>query len=208
MPEPTGRGGGHPEGPESDAGRGRCGRLPGKPTGRGGGHPEGPESDAGRGRCGRLPGKCQTRYFAVMDYRDDSVIRLPRGIPGFESEREFVLIDQPSHRPLVFFQSLRTPHLCFLALPVLSVDRSYQLAVLPEDLALLGLDASRQPKIGEEVMCLCLIAIDENRTLSANLLSPIVINLGLRVAVQAIQTGCHYSHRHPLSVEEPEPVCS
>jgi flagellar assembly factor FliW len=143
-----------------------------------------------------------------MEYSDDSVIRLPGGLPGFEDEHEFVLIDQPSHRPLMFFQSLRTPLLCFLALPVLSVDRSYRLAVSPEDLALLGLDTSRQPRIGEEVMCLSFIAAGEDRALSANLLSPVVINLKTRIAVQAIQTGCHYSHRHPLMVEEREPACS
>jgi len=171
-------------------------------------YPEGPKPDAGRARCARLNGKCQTRYFAVMEYSEDSVIRLPRGLPGFEDEHEFVLIDQPSYRPLVFFQSLPTQQLCFLAMPVLSVDRSYRLAVSAEDLALLELDTSRQPNIGEEVMCLSFIAAGEDRALSANLLSPVVINLTRRVAVQAIQTGCHYSHRHPLLAEEPEPVCS
>jgi len=177
-------------------------------AGRGGVHPEGPKPDAGRVRSARLHGKCPTRYFALMEYSDDSVICLPRGLPGFEDEHEFILIDQPAYRPLAFFQSLRTPHLCFLALPALSVDRSYRLAVPAEDLALLGLDTSRQPNIGEEVMCLSFIAAGENRTLSANLLSPIVIHLKTRVAVQAIQTGCHYSHRHPLLAETPEPVCS
>jgi len=152
--------------------------------------------------------ECVTRYFAVMEYSEDAVIRLPNGLPGFEQEREFVLIDQPSHRPMVFFQSLRTPHLCFLALPVLSVDRAYRLAVTPDDLAVLQLDLSRQPKIGDEVMCLCFIASGEDRKMSANLLSPIVINIATRVAVQAIQTGCHYSHRHPLTAGEPEAVCS
>ena len=156
---------------------------------------------------------CQTRYFAVMEYSEESIIRVPNGLPGFEEEREFILIDDPPHRPLLFFQSLQTPRLCFPALPVLSIDGSYRLAVSPEDLALLELDASRQPKIGGEVMCLSFIAAGGHRTLTANLLSPIVINARTRVAVQAIQMGCHYSHRHPLAMEEPradeaETVCS
>ena len=157
--------------------------------------------------------ECQTRFFAAMNYGKDGIIRVPRGLPGFEEEREFILIDQPSYRPLLFFQSLQTPHLCFLALPVLSIDGSYRLAMSPDDLALLELDTSRQPEIGGEVMCLSFITAGANRPLSANLLSPLVINVRTRLAVQAIQTGCHYSHRHPLPVEEPEvheaePVCS
>jgi len=171
-------------------------------------HAEFPGARASGGGCAKSSGECQTRYFGVMEYSDDSIIRVPGGIPGFENEHEFILIDQPSHRPLVFFQSLHTPPLCFLALPVQSVDRSYQLRVSAEDLELLELDPSRQPKIGEEVMCLSFIASGEDHALSANLLSPIVINVRTRVALQAIQTECHYSHRHPLRAEEPEPVCS
>ena len=53
--------------------------------------------------------ECHTKDFEIVEYTEDSVIRLPNGLPGFEHEREFVLIDQPLNRPLVFVQSLRTP---------------------------------------------------------------------------------------------------
>ena len=152
--------------------------------------------------------ECRTKYFENMEYTADSVIRLPNGLPGFEEEREFVLIDQPRNRPLVFVQSLRTPGLCFVALPVLSVDAAYRLSLSTEDLDLIGLDPSRQPSIGNDVACLAIVAFGEDRLMTANLLSPLVINLSTCVAVQAIQTGCNYSHRHPLLAEEPEPVCS
>ena len=151
---------------------------------------------------------CRTKYFEKMQYTADSVIRLPNGLPGFEQEREFVLIEQPVHRPLVFVQSLRTPDLCFAALPVLSVDAAYRLFLSAEDLDLMGLDPSRQPSIGSEVACLAIVAVGHDREMTANLLSPLVINLSTCVAVQGIQTGCHYSHRHPLLAEEPEPECS
>jgi flagellar assembly factor FliW len=152
--------------------------------------------------------ECHTKYFEIVEYTEDSVIRLPNGLPGFEHEREFVLIDQPLNRPLVFVQSLRTPDLCFVALPVLSVDAAYRLSISAEDLELMGLHPSRQPAIGEDVACLAIIAFGQDRQMTANLLSPLVINLSTRVGVQAIQTGCNYSHRHPLLAEEPEPVCS
>jgi flagellar assembly factor FliW len=152
--------------------------------------------------------ECRTKYFANMEYTEDSVIRLPNGLPGFEEEREFVLIDQPLTRPLVFVQSLRTPDLCFVSLPILSVDAAYRLSISADDLDLMGLDPSSQPSIGTDVACLAIIAVGQDRLMTANLLSPLVINLNTRAAVQAIQTGCNYSHRHPLLAEEPEPVCS
>jgi flagellar assembly factor FliW len=152
--------------------------------------------------------ECRTKYFENMEYTEDSVIRLPNGLPGFEQEREFVLIDQPQNRPLVFVQSLRRPDLCFVALPVLTVDAAYRLSVSADDLEVMALDPSRQPAIGTDVACLAIISFGEEKIMTANLLAPLVINLKTCVAVQAIQTRCNYSHRHPLLAEEPEPVCS
>jgi flagellar assembly factor FliW len=152
--------------------------------------------------------ECRTRYFETLDYTEDSVIRLPNGLPGFEQEREFILIDRPVNRPLVFIQSLRTAGLCFVALPVLSVDADYRLCVSSDDLDAIGLDPSTQPRIGGDVACLAIIAIGEDRLMTANLLSPVVINLRSCVAVQAIQASCNYSHRHPLLGAETVPACS
>ena len=152
--------------------------------------------------------ECRTRYFETLDYTEDSVIRLPNGLPGFEQEREFILIDRPLNRPLVFVQSLRTASLCFVALPILSIDAGYRLSISGEDLDVLGLDPSRQPHVGNDVACLAIIAIGEDRLMTANLLSPLVINLRNCVAVQAIQPSCNYSHRHPLLSAETVPACS
>ena len=152
--------------------------------------------------------ECRTKYFENMVYTEDSVIRLPHGLPGFEQEREFVLIDQQQNRPLVFVQSLRTPELCFVALPALSVDAAYRLSIPSEDLEAMGLDPSAQPSIGDDVACLAILSFGEDKLITANLLAPLVINLRTCVAVQAIQIGCNYSHRHPLLAEETEPVCS
>jgi flagellar assembly factor FliW len=88
------------------------------------------------------------------------------------------------------------------------VDAAYRLSVSAEDLEAIGFDPARQPSIGRDVACLALLSFGEDRLMTANLLSPLVINLSTCVAVQAIQTGCNYSHRHPLLAEEPEPVCS
>ena len=55
---------------------------------------------------------------------------------------------------------------------------------------------------------LALISVDDQRPPTANLLSPIVINVATRKAVQSIQVDFGYSHRHPLVSEVLEAVCS
>jgi flagellar assembly factor FliW len=107
---------------------------------------------------------------------------------------------------LVFLQSLEQADLCFITMPVLAVDPQYRLQVNPEDLKDVDLSPLRQPRIGDEVLCLTVISIGENGP-TANLLAPIVVNLSNLKAVQAVAPESGYSHQHTL-MEAEVPVCS
>jgi len=148
----------------------------------------------------------ETKYFGRICYEPESSIEFPRGLPGFDDRRCFVALSFEDSAPLVYLQSVEDRGLCFIALPLLAADPQYRLAVSAEDLGLVGLDPSRQPKIGEDVLCLAVISIRENGP-TANLLAPVVINLGNRKAVQAVAENSDYSHQHALVPEE-APVCS
>jgi flagellar assembly factor FliW len=141
----------------------------------------------------------ETKYFGTMVYREESVFEFPWGLPAFEHEKHFVLIESPEHAPLVFLQSLADPGLCFLAFPILVVDRDYQLGIAPEDLAALELDTDRQPELGADVLVLALLSLHDGFSATANLMAPIVINLGTRRALQAIRCDSLYSYEHSLA---------
>jgi len=149
---------------------------------------------------------CEAKYWGSLDYCEDSVLDFPAGIPGFEQERQFVLIEQRALDPLVFLQSLATPTLCFPAVHVRTVRPDYQLRISAEELEIVRLPGGRQPLIGRELTCLALVHIGPDE-LTANLLAPIVINVPARRAVQAILVGTEYSHRHRIELAE-APVCS
>ena len=139
-----------------------------------------------------------TKYFGKLTYTQESVYEFSSGLPAFENERQFVLIESAAHAPLVFLQSLARASLCFLALPILIVDRDYQLGIAPEDLAALGLDPERQPALGSEVLVLALISLHDKFSATANLMAPIVVNLKTRHGLQAIRQDAVYSHQHPV----------
>jgi flagellar assembly factor FliW len=149
---------------------------------------------------------CRTRYFDVLEYQPDAVIRFPAGLPGFDDERQFILIEQPPHRPLLFLQSLSDPDLCFTLLPVLVLSPDYTLKMSPEDVDLIGLDPARQPRIGRDVFCGALLAVQENEV-TANLMAPLIINLASRIAVQAIQMEPDYSHCYRVATPEMVVAC-
>ena len=147
-----------------------------------------------------------TKYFGSLEYHQSEVVRFPSGLPAFEEELEFLVIEPAAKAPLAFLQSMRQPNLCFLALPVLAIDPGYSLAVAIEDLEALQLETSRQPVIGAEIDCWTVIAPPHDGLLTANLLAPIVINRENRRGVQAIRLDSTYSHQHPVA--KVEDVCS
>lgn len=140
----------------------------------------------------------ETKYFGILSYPDGSVYEFPQGLPAFEQEKAFVLIQSPEKAPLVFLQSLTRASLCFVAFPILVVDQSYQLAIAPEDLEALELDNGRQPVLGAEVMVLALISLHDEVPATANLMAPVVLSLKTRRGLQAIRRDRRYSHQHPL----------
>jgi flagellar assembly factor FliW len=153
----------------------------------------------------------ETKYFATLSYAEDSVFDFPDGLPAFENETRFVLIEVPESAPLVFFQSVTRADLCFVALPILIADQHYQLAIAPEDLEHLLLDPRRQPALGAEVTVLALLCLQAKFVATANLMAPIVLNLKTRRGLQAIRRDSRYSHESPVVVEPaagvPEAAC-
>lgn len=146
----------------------------------------------------------QTKYFGILFCREEEVFEFLRGMPAFEDEKHFVLIELPENAPLVFLQSLTHPTLCFLAFPILVADRAYQLAVSVEDLTSLNLDHGRQPELGREVLVLALVSLKDSFSATANLMAPVVLNLKTHRGLQAIRQDRVYSHQHLIASRGPE----
>ena len=140
-----------------------------------------------------------------MEYDEATVLEFPRGLPAFEQERRFIVIEQPHTRPLVYLQSLTTPSVCFAALPAQVVDSEYRLELSDEDAHVIGLDCATPVPPGMAVLCLALVSIRET-AVTANLMAPIVVSLATRRAVQAISASGRYSHQHALDAMEAVPA--
>lgn len=142
-----------------------------------------------------------TKNFGPIRYEADSELRFPAGLPGFDERKRFVAVRFVESDPLVYLQSLEDPDLCFITMPVLAVEPRYRLKVSSDDLEQIGLPAVRQPRIGDDVLCLTVLSVRETGP-TANLLAPIVINIKNRTAVQAISPDRDYSHQYELLPEE------
>jgi flagellar assembly factor FliW len=136
----------------------------------------------------------ETEYFGLVEFDEQTVLEFPCGLPAFESERRFLVLEPPATAPLVFLQSLQTPGLVFMTIPIRMILPDYRLAGLGgEDLEVLGGDAS-QPEL-----ILAILTFQPGRRITANLMAPIVVNTGTRKAVQVIQAESGYQIDYPLA---------
>lgn len=152
--------------------------------------------------------RIDTLHFGSLDYSEDALLEFPTGLPAFEDQTCFVLIERPDSSPLVFLQSLGRPELVFLALPALVIEPGYQLDVPHEERALLGLPADVPLIIGRDLLCLAILTVAGCGPATANLMAPVVVNLATRRGAQVIQTDSSYSYRHPLFQQPEEQPCS
>jgi flagellar assembly factor FliW len=149
----------------------------------------------------------ETKYLGTIECDENSILNFPRGLPGFDDLRRFVCLQQPEFRPLVYLQSAEHPQICFLTLPVGAIDASYRLEVGSEETALLGL-GSQITSFGTDVIGLAILTTSKHREPTANLLSPVVINVASRIGMQVVQSQSQYDWRHPLTITEPaEAAC-
>jgi len=146
----------------------------------------------------------ETKHFGTLSYETESELEFPLGLPGFDDRRRFVAVHFVENDPLIYLQSLEDPALCFITMPILAVDPRYRLKVSGDDLGHLGLSPVRQPRIGEDVLCLSVLSLRETGP-TANLLAPIVVNLRNRKAVQAVAPESDYSHQFALLPQQALP---
>jgi flagellar assembly factor FliW len=137
----------------------------------------------------------ETVRFGTVRFAENEVIAFPAGLPGFEDERQFLLIESAESLPLRFLQSVATPALCFVCAPVELVQPNYEGWLSPTDRDLLALEADAQEGDLEWLAILCFAKPDEP---TANLLGPLVIHRAAGRGIQAVREDTLYSARQPL----------
>lgn len=122
-------------------------------------------------------------------------LKFPHGLPAFETQKRFRLVESREREPLLFLESETNPGLSFLLLPIEMIDPEYRLELSAEDRETLGTCSE------SGLRCLAVITAAEDLPPTANLLAPVVVNPDSGRAVQAVRSDKVYSHKHPLLPE-------
>ena len=150
--------------------------------------------------------RLQTKYFGELDCPDHERLHFPRGLFGFEEERDFYLLPfEGSGGSLLCIQSAQTPGLAFVAVNPFHFKPDYAPALTDEELQALGMQRS------EELCFYVLCAVKEPVGESTlNLRCPVAVNDQSQEAMQVIlETGVYHMHHKlgELSLGGEAPLC-
>ncbi|MCI2253002.1 flagellar assembly protein FliW [Domibacillus sp. PGB-M46] len=138
--------------------------------------------------------KIQTKYHGETEISQEDIISFSNGIPGFESEKEFVLLGFPDNNVFYTLQSVSTPDLSFVVTDPFSFFIDYNVKI--DDATIDALAIEKE----EDVKLLNILTVrDPFEETTVNLQAPLVINKKKHKGRQVILIGTPYETRHNLS---------
>jgi flagellar assembly factor FliW len=127
-------------------------------------------------------------FFKNIVYSKEDIITFPKGIPGFEKSREFVLASIPDYVPFEWLICVDGSLLRFAIINPMLFRPDYSPAMEKEQLVDLGIEKP------EDVLLYSIVTIRENPLEStANLVGPVIINKTKRIGKQIIIDDDRYT---------------
>jgi flagellar assembly factor FliW len=131
----------------------------------------------------------------------DCMITFPSGLPGFPEARRFALLNDHLEPPFYCLQCVDNPSLAFVVADSTALVPDYR----PKN----GVSTLQelQASSPEDLQALVTLTIPPGRPgeMTANLMSPLVINPARRLGKQVVIERPHYSHQYPVITVKP--VC-
>lgn len=136
-------------------------------------------------------------FFKELVYSKEDIITFPSGIPGFEKNKQFVVVTIPEYAPFEWLVCIDGTHLRFAILNPLLFEPEYAPNILKEHLGELAIGRA------EDILLYVIVTIRDNPLEStANLIGPVVINRAKKIGKQIIIDDERYSTQEPILRKE------
>ena len=141
--------------------------------------------------------KVDTTRFGTIAVKDEEIITMPLGMPGFSDQKQFALLEHKKNSPFQWYQSIQEPSLAFVITDPCLFKPDY-VVNMDKILKELGWEKDRE---GQQLKLFVIVNIPPGapEKTTANLIGPVLMNRSIREAVQIIIADSNYSHRFPLS---------
>ncbi|SDE50260.1 flagellar assembly factor FliW [Paenibacillus sp. UNCCL117] len=137
--------------------------------------------------------KANTRFFGEVTFEEKDLFIFVQGMPGLEAYTRYLLIPVEEGVPFYYMQSIEEPNLAFMITDPFQFFLDYDFSVdelLQQELKLEG---------AGEVEVWSVVTVNENlEEATINLLAPIVVNSGKKLAKQIILHDSAYQVKEKL----------
>ena len=129
--------------------------------------------------------------LGTLEVTQDLILQFPYGLPGFRSEKEFVMVPLGPDSPFLYMQSLVNADLTFLLVEPFNVFKDYSFEIDDEIAAEVGFSEANQPQIYNIVTVPDILG-----EMTANLMAPILVNWENRTGFQLVLENTVYGVKH------------
>ena len=140
-----------------------------------------------------------SKAFGPVTISEDQIITFPSGLPGFPNFRRYALLHEHTKAPVYCLQCVDNPTLAFLVTAPATLVPDYRAKNGVNDLKEL------QAASLDDLQVLVTLTIPPGRPgeMTANLMSPLLINPAQGLGKQVVIDKPQYSHQHPVLPTEP-----
>ena len=139
--------------------------------------------------------KVLTKAYGQIEVNEGQKIHFPQGILGFESFKDYVLLDA-ERQPFYWLQSLDVENIAFVLINPFLFRPDYEMNIENEDLVPIGIIDPAKALIFSIVTILA-----DGSPMTANLQGPLVINRDNRLGIQAVLTDSRWKTKHDIIAE-------
>jgi len=139
--------------------------------------------------------KVLTKAYGMVEVNERQKITFPSGLFGFESLKEYVLLDA-EQQPFYWLQSLDEEKIAFVLIDPFLFRPDYEMDIDNEELLPIGITDP------EKAVIFSIVTVPpDNGPMTANLQGPLVINRESRLGVQAVLTDSRWKTKHDIMAE-------
>jgi flagellar assembly factor FliW len=141
----------------------------------------------------------ESQALGRMTVSTDRIITFASGLPGFPEAHRFALVNDHLEPPFSCLQCVDNPSLAFVV--------ANPTALVPDYRPKNGVNTLKELQVNslEDLKVLVTLTIPpgQPREMTANLMSPLLINPELGLGKQVVIEKPHYSHQHPVLSVKP-----
>ncbi|HMA65977.1 MAG: flagellar assembly protein FliW [Fibrobacterota bacterium] len=132
-------------------------------------------------------------FFKNLVYANEDIITFNSGIPGFEQNKQFVIVSIPEYAPFEWLVCIDGSKLRFAIINPLLFEPNFDPKIIKEQLDDLAVETP------EDLLMYVIVTIRENPLEStANLVGPIILNRRKKIGKQIIIDDDRYTTREPI----------